>query len=262
MIKKVGLLLMAVLLVVLTGCSGSGSSSSGSSAKQKTIVMGTSADYPPFESVDTVHANKIIGFDIDMAKYITHKLGYKLIIKNQDFNGLIAALNSNKVDFVMAGMVDTPAREKQVDFSNVYYHEYQVILTKKSSGINSVKDLKGKTVGVQLGSTQQALAKKLNKTIPMHIQTWDKLNEMVEAMNAGKVDAVITVGSVAYGYTNKLKTLHQFRALVNGKPQSDPISAAFPKGSKLPAKFNKVLTQMQKNGKTDQLVTKWIKNQK
>lgn len=259
MFKKVGLIVIAFLLVVLTACSSSGSSSGGQA--KKTIVMGTSADYPPFESVDTANGNKIVGFDLDMAKYVADQLGYKLQVKNQDFNGLIAALNSKQVDFVMAGMVDTPDREKQVEFSKPYFNDYQVVLSKKGANINSVKDLKGKKVGVQLGTTQETLAVQLNKTIPMNIQRWDKLNDMAEAMKAGKLDAIITVSSVAYGYTSKDKSLNQFKALVNGKPQADPVSAAFPKGSKLKAQFDKVLDKMNKNGKAQQLVNQWIKNQ-
>jgi polar amino acid transport system substrate-binding protein len=249
--------MMALLLIVLSACS----SGSSDSSKKKTIVMGTSADYPPFESVDTANGNKIVGFDLDLAKYIANQLGYKLEVKNQDFNGLIAALNSKKVDFVMAGMVNTPERRKNVEFSQTYFNDYQVILSKKGAKINNVEDLKGKKVGVQLGTTQEALAVKLNKTIPMNIQRWDKLNEMVEAMRAGKLDAIITVSSVAYGYTSKDKNMHQFKAIVDGKPESDPISAAFPKKSKLAAEFDKAIAKAKKNGKLDELVNKWIKNQ-
>ncbi|MFT8709700.1 MAG: transporter substrate-binding domain-containing protein [Sporolactobacillus sp.] len=258
MMKKLGLIVMAMLLLVLSAC---GSSGSGSSSKQKTIVMGTSADYPPFESVDTAHGNQIVGFDLDMAKYIAKQLGYKLVVKNQDFNGLIAALGSKKVDFVMAGMVNTPQRRKQVDFSKTYYQSYQVILTRKDTKIKTMADLKNKNVGVQLGTTQAALAQQIAKKTPMKIQTWDKLNEMVEALNAKKLDAIITVDTVAYGYTGKNKNFIQFKAKLDGKTQFDPISAAFPKGSKLTAKFNKVLTKMEKNGEKAALVKKWIENQ-
>ncbi|WP_028983154.1 transporter substrate-binding domain-containing protein [Sporolactobacillus terrae] len=258
MMKKVGFIMMALLLVVLSACSSSGSSDS---SKKKTIVMGTSADYPPFENVDTKNGNKIVGFDLDLAKYVADKLGYKLEVQNQDFNGLIAALNSKKVDFVMAGMVDTPKRRQQVDFSKTYYQSYQVVLTRAGTNIKTMNDLKGKKVGVQLGTTQETLAKKVNKTIPMKIQSWDKLNEMVEAMRTKKLDAIITVDTVAYGYTSKDKKLEQFKAVVDGKTQYDPISAAFPKDSKLTAKFNKVFKEMEKNGKKDELVKKWIVNQ-
>ncbi|MCI1857728.1 MAG: transporter substrate-binding domain-containing protein [Sporolactobacillus sp.] len=255
--KKIGLVMMALLLVVLSACA----SGNGDSGKKKTIVMGTSADYPPFETVDTANGNKIIGFDIDLAKYIADQLGYKLTIKNQDFNGLMAALSSKKVDFVMAGMVDTPDRRKSVDFSKVYFNDYQVVLSKNSAGIHSVKDLKGKKVGVQLGTTQETFAMQLKKKTPMTVQRWDKLNEMVEAMRAGKLDAIITVSSVAYGYTNKDKNIHQFKALLNGKPKADPVSVAFPKDSKLTSQFNKEIAKAKKNGKLDKLITKWIKHQ-
>ncbi|MCO7128140.1 transporter substrate-binding domain-containing protein [Sporolactobacillus shoreicorticis] len=258
MMKKLGLIMMAMLLLVLSACGSSGSSDS---SKKKTIVMGTSADYPPFESVDTANGNKIVGFDLDLAKAVAKELGYKLEVKNQDFNGLIAALGSKKVDFVMAGMVDTPKRRQQVDFSKTYYQSFQVILTKKGTNIKSMEDLKNKKVGVQLGTTQETLAKKVSKTIPMNIQTWDKLNEMVEAMRAGKLDAIVTVDTVAYGYTSKDKSLQQFKAVVDGKTQYDPISAAFPKNSKLASKFDKALKKLEENGTKDKLVTKWIKNQ-
>lgn len=260
--KRAGLFLIALLLVVLSAC---GSSSGNSAKEKKTIVLGTSADYPPFESVDTQHGNKIVGFDIDMANYITKKLGYKLQIKNQDFSGLIPALNSKRIDFVMAGMVDTPDREKQVDFSKTYYNSYQVVLARKSENIKTLNDLKGKKIGVQLGTTQETLATKLNKRLPMKIQKWDKLNEMVEALRMKRVDAIITVDTVAYGYTNKYKDLNQFNIKATGPAKglstSDPISVAFPKGSKLKAKFDKVLDEMDKNGEKQKLINKWIKNQ-
>ncbi|RYM06738.1 transporter substrate-binding domain-containing protein [Sporolactobacillus sp. THM7-7] len=260
--KKIGLILIALLLIVLSACgtSDTGSSGNGDGEKKKTIVMGTSADYPPFESVDTANGNKIIGFDIDIANYIADQLGYKLEIKNQDFNGLIAALNAKQIDFVMAGMVDTPDRRKQVDFSKSYYQDYQVVLTKEKN-IKRVEDLKGKKVGVQLGTTQERLANELNKTIPMDIQKWDKLNEMAEAMRAGRLDAILTVGSVAYGYTNKDKSLKQFNVKLNGKDQFEAISVAFPKDSELKDEFGKVLKKMEENGKKDELVKKWIENQ-
>lgn len=258
MMKKIGLVMMALLLIVLSACSSSGSSDS---SKKKTIVMGTSADYPPFESVDTANGSEIIGFDIDLAKAVAKELGYKLEIKNQDFNGLIAALGSKKLDFVMAGMVDTPKRRKQVDFSKTYYQSFQVVLTRKGQNIKTMEDLRNKKVGVQLGSTQEALAKKVNKTIPMNIQTWDKLNEMVEAMRAGKLDAIMTVDTVAYGYTSKDKEFQQFKADIEGKKQYDPISAVFPKGSKLTAEFDKAMKKLEENGTKDKLITKWIKNQ-
>lgn len=118
--------------------------------------MGTSADYPPFESKD---GDKIVGFDVDLAEALAEKTGHEIEVKDMDFNGLVTALKTNKVDIVLSGMTPTPKRKKQVDFSNVYYTAHNMIVTKKSSGIKSLDDLKGKTVGVQLGSIQEEKAK-------------------------------------------------------------------------------------------------------
>ena len=123
--------------------------------------MVTSADYPPYEFRDTATGkNEIIGFDIDIAKYITKELGFELEISDTDFNGIIPALQSRRADFAMAGMTPTEERQKNVDFSDIYYEAKNTIVALKGSKLNSPEDLAGKNVGVQLGSTQEKAAKK------------------------------------------------------------------------------------------------------
>lgn len=86
-----------------------------------TLVMGTSPDYPPYENVDAKNNGEIVGMDIDIAKHIAEQLGYKLEIASMDFNGLVAALQTTRVDFVMSAMSVTDDRKKNVDFSSTYY---------------------------------------------------------------------------------------------------------------------------------------------
>lgn len=75
--------------------------------------MGTSADYPPFEYIDTAKGDsEAIGFDVDLAKAIGKKLGYDVQVKDMEFGGLIPALQSNKVDLVLAGMTPTEKRKR------------------------------------------------------------------------------------------------------------------------------------------------------
>ena len=96
------------------------------------LVMVTSADYPPYEFRNTATGNnKIIGFDVDIAKYITKELSYQLEIRDTDFNGIIPALQSKRADFAMAGMTPTAERKKNVDFSNIYYEAKNTIVAKK-----------------------------------------------------------------------------------------------------------------------------------
>ena len=108
------------------------------------LKMGTSADYKPFEYIDTAKGDKPIGIDIDIAKAITENLGYELEIQDMDFGGLIAALQNGQVDFVASAMSATDERKKSVDFSDIYYTSKHVIVSKKDSGIKSVDRFKRK----------------------------------------------------------------------------------------------------------------------
>ncbi|MBQ4145202.1 MAG: transporter substrate-binding domain-containing protein [Clostridia bacterium] len=95
----------------------------------KKLVMGTNAEFAPFEYMDD--NNEIAGYDIEIAKQIARNLGYELVIENMAFDGLIAALSGGKVDMIIAGMTVTEERKLQVDFSDSYYKAAQVIIVKE-----------------------------------------------------------------------------------------------------------------------------------
>lgn len=97
-----------------------------------TLVVGTSADYPPYEfTVKQNDKTKYVGFDMQIAQALAKKLGVKLVIKNMDFDSLLVALQTHKVDMVIAGMNATAERKKSVGFSNVYYSGDEAILVNK-----------------------------------------------------------------------------------------------------------------------------------
>jgi ABC-type amino acid transport substrate-binding protein len=246
--------LTAILTItVVTACNpGSNTSSSGSSGGQ-TVTMATSADYPPYEYVDSTSGNQeIIGFDVDIAKYITGKLGYQLQIQNIDFNGLIPSLQSKRADFVMAGMTPTAERKKNVDFSTIYYEAKNTLVAKKGSNLDTPTSLNGKTVGVQLGSIQEGVAKKIQGA---KVQPLNRINEMIQELKAGRVDALVMEDTVAQGYVTSNPDL-EFKTIPNEGEAGSAI--AFPKGSDLAAKFNPILEQMKSSGEIENLVKKWF----
>ena len=107
--------------------------------------MGTSADYPPFEYVDTAVSDEIIGFDIDLAKMVAKELGYEIEIEDMDLNGLIPALQAQSLDMVVAGMDGkNRERKKVIDFSTPYFTATNMVITIKDSNINNGKVLKAK----------------------------------------------------------------------------------------------------------------------
>jgi len=221
--------------------------------ENKTVTMATSADYPPYEFVDTSSGSQeIIGFDVDIAKYITEKLGYTLKIDNIDFNGLIPALQSKRADFVMAGMTPTAERKKNVDFSQIYYDAKDTIVAKKDSGFTSAASLSGKKLGVQLGSFQEEAAKKF---AGVNVQPLNRINEMVQELKAGRIDAILMEDTVAAGY---LKSNTDLAATVIPNEGDSGTAIAFPKGSPMLAEFDPILGELKSSGKLEEFITKWF----
>ncbi|MGF1499669.1 MAG: transporter substrate-binding domain-containing protein, partial [Elainellaceae cyanobacterium] len=212
----------------------------------ETLVMATSADYPPYEFYETADGGgEPIGFDIDIAKYITAELGYELEIQDMDFNGIIPALQAERADFAMAGMTPTEERKQSIDFSQIYYDAKNTIVAPAGSGFESYDDLAGKTVGVQLGSIQEEEAKGEAENIELTIEPRNRISELIQEIKAGRLDAAIVEDTVAKGYVQNNPDL-EFVTLESDGASGSAI--AFPKDSPLAAEFDQVLTEMRENG--------------
>lgn len=94
----------------------------------KPLILGTNAAFKPFEYVD---GSEPIGFDITMGQYIAQNFGATLQVEDMAFDSLISALQSDKIDFIAAGMTATDERRQSVDFSEPYYSSKQVVIVKK-----------------------------------------------------------------------------------------------------------------------------------
>lgn len=247
-------------ITAIAGCSNQETTATGegdSAEASQTLVMATSPDYPPYEFFETADGEgEPIGFDIDIARYITEQLGYELEISGMDFNGIIPALQSERADFAMAGMTPTEERKQNVDFSDIYYEAKNTIVTKKGAGFDSFEALKGKSVGVQLGATQQEAAQKASEEVGgFTVEPRNKISELIQEVKAGRIDAAVVEDTVAKGYVQNNPDL-EFTTVENAEAAGSAI--AFPKGSELTAEFNQVLEEMKANGEMDKLITKWF----
>ena len=226
-----------------------------SGGNQEKLTMVTSADYPPYEFRDTATGkNDIIGFDVDIANRIAKELGFKLEIKDTDFNGLIPALQAGRADFVMAGMTPTEERKKNVDFSDTYYEAKNTIVAKKGSNLTKPEDLASKKVGVQLGSIQEKAAQKFKG---VELKALNKTSEIIQEIKAGRINAAIIEDTIAKGFIANNPDL-EFNTIPNTEASGSAI--AFPKGSKRIGDFNRVLKQMKDSGELETLVKKWFEN--
>lgn len=171
--------------------------------KSGKLVLGTSADYPPYEfhKIDG-DKDEIVGFDIEIAKEIAADLGVELEIKDMNFKGLLPALQTGKVDIVIAGMNPTPDRMKEIDFSKIYYKAVQsiVVRAEDKEKYKKIEDLKGIKVGAQKTSIQEDIAKNIEDS---KVTSLGKVTDLVVALKSKKVDSIVVEYPVAKAYSDK-----------------------------------------------------------
>lgn len=195
--------LISMMAVGLAGCGNSAAKKEDTSVlasikESGKLVVGLSADYAPYEfHVIENGQDKIVGFDVSLAKEIADELDVELEIKEMDFDALITALPAGKVDMVISGMNPTEKRKKAVDFSEVYYTASHGILVKTEDvdKYTNFSDLDGLKVGAQLGSTQAELASTLVKDA--NLQLLSNVNNLILELKSGKVDAIVMESVVA-----------------------------------------------------------------
>lgn len=212
--KVLALLLTLVLSISLIACGNASSSQPAPSApgsesapaslvpqetpKEK-IILGTSADYPPYEFHKIIDGkDQIVGFDISLAQLIAEKLGKELEIRDIPFDSCLIELNTDKVDFVIAGM--SPDADRDAFFTDIYYKTTQCVLVRKgeAAAYKDVASLAGKTIGAQLGSAQEKAAKQ--EMPESNLVSLQKVPDLLMDLTAGKSEAVVMEKLVAKSY--------------------------------------------------------------
>lgn len=254
--------LTTLVIAVLAACgaddkdSTSGSETPDTDAgDKKTLVVGTSADYAPFEYVDTATSDEIIGFDIDLIKAIGDKLGYEIKMENMDFNSLITALQAKKFDVVISGMTPTAERDEVVDFSIPYYETEQYLIFDKEKEYKEVADVAGGVVGAQVSSIQEDLAKGLGEEHGFTVESRNLIPELIQELKTGRFDAAVIENIVSENYLASNDDLAAFPIEVE---DPDYKAVVFQEGSELKAEFDKVIEELIADGTIEELKTKWF----
>ena len=191
---------MCVLAALMLAVAGCGSDTKQAAKEQKVIKVGTEPTFAPFEFQEK-GSKEFTGFDMDLARAIGKKLGKKVEIQNMGFDALIPALNSGNIDVAAAGMSITDERKKAVTFSDPYYTSgLVVVVTKDNDGVKSIKDLEGKKIAVQIGTTG---ADKAGKVPGAKVTSFNTNAEVFLELENKGVDAVIIDKPVAQYYLTK-----------------------------------------------------------
>lgn len=226
-----------------------------SSATTKTLKVGVTADYPPFEFTKN---GELQGFSIDFAKKLGEAMGQKVEFKDMTFNSLIASLQSRKIDMVISSINITEERKKNVDFSIPYYSSIFSMLSLKSSNLTSVEELENKVVGVQLGSTMEEFLKNLSKKIPFKILALDSNLILIQELNKKIIDVVIVEEVQGREYAKHNKNIANF-IIPEKYYQDSEYAIALRKGSPSIETVNKTIEEFKRNGTLNAIKQKWIK---
>ncbi len=256
--KIVACLLVAVMLFSLAACSGGKYRKVDDIQASGEIVMLTNAGFPPFEYVDGIEP---MGVDVDIANEIAKDLGVSLKVVDMDFDGLIAEMNAGRGDFVAAGMSITEERKKSVDFTIEYVKSSQYMIVKKGSPIAVIDDLKGKKIGVQIGTTGDYL---MTDAIELEdgalhnsgaeVKGYKTALEAAMDLNAGRLDAVVVDMHPANAIAAKNADLEVAPQAISDE---EAYAIAVSKGNKtLLDAINATLTRLMSEGKIETFLIK------
>ena len=280
--KILAVLLAAAMMMTVTACGGSSSSEAPASSEAASseaasseaasseaasgegdvariqaageLVMLTNCGFPPFEYID---GTEPAGVDVDICQAIADKLGVELKVVDMDFDGVINALVAGKGDIIAAGMTITPDREESVDFSDVYFTSAQYLIIPADSTLATLEDLKGKTIGVQTGTTGDLfidgeIKDGALKDSGATLKQYKTGLEAALDLNNGRLDCVVLdqfpAQTIASQNGDALKVSE------NAINDSESYALAMNKGSDLVAVANEVLAEMIENGTIDELV--------
>jgi polar amino acid transport system substrate-binding protein len=257
---KIAVVCAAVSVVCFTGCRKTGKTAGDSSLadikSRGVFVLGLDDSFPPLGFRDG--NNEIVGYDIDLAKEVAKRLGVKFKAQPIDWDAKEMELNTGKIDCIWNGFTMTKEREDALSFTRPYLNNEQVLVVRNDSGIKTLKDMEGKTVGLQSGSSAQ-VAVDGNASFAKSVKKQVMFKDNVTALNdliIGGVDGVVMDSVVA-----------NYSIAATGKPFTvidEPLSqeeygVAFRKSdTALRDAVQKTLEDMQKDGTVTAVSIKWF----
>lgn len=217
------------------------------------IKVGTNAEYRPFEYVD--ESGEIVGFDIDLIKELAKRAGYEVELVNTKWDGIFTALAAGEFDVVASACTITDERKQSVDFTDPYFNAGQSIaVLADNETIKTVEDLKGKRIGVQLGTTGDMEASKIEGA---EVKRYEEITLAFQALANGDVDAIVNDTPTS---ADIIKANPEIKAKIVGEPFTNEFyGIAVNKGKpEIRDALNKALAEIKADGTYDQIYRKWF----
>jgi len=251
--------LLVVASILLIACGGGTAANHLEAIKEAGVIkVGTSADYPPFESVDA-NGNKV-GFDIDLMTEIAKRLGIRLEWVDMSFDSLIAAVQEGKIDASISAFNYTEERDQTIDYSAPYYTSEDAFTVAEdfAGSIINPQDVAAYKVGVQTETTQDgwltdtlvadgALPKK-------NLFHYERVDQAMLDLKNGRIDVMMSDYVPAQVVAKQLGGL---KIVYHGVLSSGPISIVIPNEDvELQQAINEIIKQLQDEGFIDLLAVK------
>lgn len=243
--KIVSLILAAAMLLACSVCFAEG---------ETVMHVGTNPEFAPFEYVDD--NGEIAGIDVDIMNEIGKDLGVTIEMQGMEFDALVPSLASGKLDATIAGMSITDDRKQSVLFSDPYFTSTQVVILPEGSEIATADDLKGKKIGVQLGTTGDIYV--TENIEGAEVSRYNKgMDAALDVLN-GRLDAVVIDTLPAKQFVASLTGLVVHDEILTDV-EVEPYGIAVQLGQEeLIEKINASLKRMQEDGTFDAILLKYV----
>lgn len=261
-----GIALAATAILALSGCASGGGDAGGGETPAGdeyglvaagTLTMCSDIPYEPFEYEDSSTETGYTGFDVELVSAIAKKLDLKLAVQDVSFEALTSGtvLVAGDCDLGASAMTITDERKANLDFSDSYYDSLQSLLVRADSGIKSIEDLDGKTVGVQQGTTGETYTTD-NAPKSTEIIRFASDGELWPAIQAGQVDAILQDLPVNLSHENADSAYK----IVEQYDTKESYGFAFAKGEKdtLIEAVNKALKELNEDGTYQELYDTYL----
>ncbi|MET1014292.1 MAG: transporter substrate-binding domain-containing protein [Paenisporosarcina sp.] len=272
--KKLSIIITMFLstILLLTGC-GSSSSKNTGSGEDGTFKVGLEAGYAPFNWTQMNDSNGGIkidgnaefagGYDVEIAKRIADDLGKELVIVKTEWDGLVPALTSGKIDAIIAGMSPTAERKKTIDFSDNYYTSDLVMVVKKGGdyeGVSSIQDFNGSKITAQLNTFHYSVIDQIEGVVKK--TAMENFPAMRVALESGMIDGYVSERpeAVSASEANENFAMVEFTDGFVTSEDDTAIAVGIAKDSKLTEKINKTLATITEEER-QKIMDKSIKNQ-
>jgi polar amino acid transport system substrate-binding protein len=258
--NAVGAAVLAAAALALAACGDDEQESGGAQQPSVDLINSgeiTTCTHLPYKPFQFERGGKIVGFDVDMIDLVAKELGVKQAIVDTPFEGIQSGedLNARKCDIAAAAMTITPERQQKIAFSAPYFDANQALLVKKGSGIKSLDDLTGETLGVQSGTTGKDYAEE-NAPEGVQLKDYEDVALELSSVKSGQVPAAINDIPVLLDYVKanpELEVATQFET-------GEQYGFGLKKGTseELKRVVDQVIEQARSDGTYDRLYEKWF----